>query len=93
MISEVLDTASDTIERGDGKMLDTNYDEAINFYQLVERIVDVIPAEEGSINEQRKQDLIDTANGQISEARLEKKRRADALAPRPAAAPPRLGSN
>ena len=93
VISEVLDTASDTIERGDGKMLDTNYDEAINFYQLVERIVDVIPAEEGSINEQRKQDLIDTANGQISEARLEKKRRADALAPRPAAAPPRLGSN
>lgn len=80
VISEVIDSANVAIETGEEHMLNGNYDEAIRFYGLVEMIVDVIPAEEGSVNAQRKQDLIDTANGQVSEAKLARKRQTDALA-------------
>lgn len=80
VISEVLSTADDSIERGEAQMLNNNFDEAIKFFRLVETIVDVIPAEEGSMNEQRKQDMVDTANGLISDAQLEKKRLADQTA-------------
>ncbi len=80
VISEVLDAANVSIEKGDSQMLNSNYDEAIKFYSSVETVVNVIPADEGSINEQRKQDLIDTANAQIGEAELAKKRRAESQA-------------
>ncbi len=80
VIRQVIDSANLAIETGEEHMLNGNHDEAIRFYGTVEMIVDVIPAEEGSINEQLKQDLVDTANGQISEAKLLRKRQADALA-------------
>ncbi len=81
VISEVLDAANISIEKGDAQMLNSNYDEAIKFYESVETIVNVIPTEKNDINEQRKQDLIDTANVQIREAQMQKKRQADAQAP------------
>ena len=80
VISEVLDAANIAIEKGEAQMLRKDYDKAITFYGSVETIVNDILAEEGSINEQRKQDLIDTASVQIRDAQLAKKREADAQA-------------
>ena len=78
VISEVLDTANIAIERGDTQMINSNFDEAIKFYGSIESIVNVIPSEKNDINEQRKGDLIDTANVQIREAELAKKRQIEA---------------
>ena len=80
VISEVLDYANDAIEDGDEEMLNRNFDDAIKHYSTVPTIVGVIPADPNSIDEQRKQDLIDTAMGQIAEAQLEKKRLEEAQA-------------
>lgn len=74
VISEVLDAANASIEVGDTAMLASNFDEAIRSYNMVPAIVNVIPAQEGSLNAQRKQDLIDTANTQIEDAKLGKRR-------------------
>ena len=84
VISEVLDAANIAIERGDTQMINSNYDEAVKFYGSVESIVNVIPSEKNDINEQRKQDLIDTANVQIREAELAKKRQVEAQSQAPA---------
>lgn len=86
VISEVLDAANDSIAQGDTQMLNSNFVEAIRYYNMVPAIVDVIPAERGSIDEQRKQDLIDTAIGSVRDAQLGKKRLEDAQALK--AAPP-----
>lgn len=68
VISDVLDAANEIIEKGDQQMIVNNYSEAIKLYRMVEPVVSVIPGAEGSINAQRKMDLIDTANGQIADA-------------------------
>jgi len=80
VISEVLGAANDSIEQGDTQMLNNNFDEAIRYYSMVPAIVDVIPAEDGSIDEQRKMDLIDTANFSIRDAEMSKKRFEEAQA-------------
>ena len=82
VISEVLDAANIRIEEGEAQMLNGNYDEAIKYYNSVESIVNIIPAEKNDINFQRKQDLIDTANIQIREAEQMKKRQVETQAAR-----------
>ena len=89
VIKQVLDTANNSIEDGDTEMLNSNFDEAIRYYNMVPAIVDVIPAEPGSIDEGFKQDLVDTAVGSIRDAQLGKKRQEEAAALR--ANPPKKG--
>jgi len=74
VVRNVFAAANDAIERGDAALLNNNFDEAIRFYSTVESIVDVVPAEEGSINAQQKQDLIQTAQTHIDDAELQRER-------------------
>ena len=74
VVSEVFASANDSIEKGDAALANNNVDEAIRFYSAVESIVETIPSEEGSLNDQKKKDLITTAQNHIDEAELQRKR-------------------
>ena len=77
VISDVLDTANEHIERGDRQLEARNFDDALQSFRMVEPVVSVIPGEKGSINADRKQDLIDTADGYIVQAQDGLRRLAD----------------
>lgn len=74
VVTEVIGAANESIEKGDNAMLSSNYDDAIKFYSAVRTIVSVIPGERGSINAQRRNELVETAETQIDEAELQRKR-------------------
>jgi len=74
VISEVLDVASSSLEDGDTFQFSNQYDQAIQAYNRAIVTVNVIPAEQGSINFRRKQDIIDTAQSAIADVNVAKKR-------------------
>lgn len=74
VIADVFASANDSIEKGENAMLNGNIDEAIRYYSLVESILDAVPAEEGDINYQRKQEIIRTAQQHIDEAEIQRER-------------------
>ncbi len=74
VVSEVFASANDSIEKGDAALANNNVDEAIRFYSMVESIVDTIPSEEGSLNDQKKKDMVTTARNHIDEAELTRRR-------------------
>jgi len=87
VISDVYASANDSIEKGDGALVNGNVDEAVKFYSLAQDIVDVVPAEEGSVAAQKKKDQIDLAQTKIDEAEIQRKRQAQQAQQPPAAAP------
>jgi hypothetical protein len=74
VISNVFASANESIEKGDSALASNNVDEAVRFYSMVESIVGVVPSEEGSINAQKKQDMIAAAQSHIDEAELQRRR-------------------
>ncbi len=68
--SQILDSASDRIVQGDTAMGATNFDEAMKHFSSVESIVAVIPEKGGSIDSQRKLDLIETAAAKIEDVQV-----------------------
>lgn len=72
--SNVFQSANDSIDKGDAALASNNVDEAVRFYQMVESIVDVIPSEEGSLNAQKKKDVIASAYNKIDEAEIQRRR-------------------
>jgi tetratricopeptide (TPR) repeat protein len=89
VISEVFASANDSIGKGDAALANNNVDEAIRFYSMVESIVDTIPSEEGSLNDQKKKDMVKTAQNLIDEAELQR-RRLEQQQQQEAATPPAL---
>ena len=76
VIAEVLATANDRIEDGNASMQQRRYEDATNFYSLVPNVLGVIDAEPGSTNANRIQVLLDKAEAQTAEAKLQLKRAA-----------------
>lgn len=74
VISDVYASANEAIEKGDAALINSNVDEAVRFYSSVEAIMDVVPAEEGTPNASRKQDMINAAQNKIDEAEIQRKR-------------------
>jgi len=74
VISDVYASANEAIEKGDAALINSNVDEAVRFYSSVETIVDVVPAEEGTPNASKKQDMINAAQSKIDEAEIQRKR-------------------
>lgn len=74
VISDVYASANDAIEKGDAALINSNVDEAVRFYSSVETIVDVVPAEPGTPNASKKQDMINAAQNKIDEAEIQRKR-------------------
>ncbi len=74
VISDVYASANESIEKGDGALINGDVDGAVKFYSLVEDIVDVVPAEEGSVGAQKKKDTIELARTKIDEAEIQRKR-------------------
>ncbi len=74
VISDVYASANDAIEKGDTALLDGNVDEAVRSYSTVQSIIDVIPAEEGTPNAAKKQDMVAAAQSKIDEAEIQRKR-------------------
>jgi hypothetical protein len=77
----VYASASASIDKGDAAVAAGEIDDGVRAYSAVQGIVDVIPAEDGSLNAQKKQDMIDAAQAKIDEAEVQRKR----LAAKPAA--------
>lgn len=74
VISDVYASANEAIEKGDAALINSNVDEAVRFYSSVETIVDVVPAEPGTPNASKKQDMINAAQNKIDEAEIQRKR-------------------
>lgn len=74
VVRNVFAAANDTIEKGENALLNNNHEEAIRFFSSVGSIIDVVPAEPGSINAQKKQSLLDLAQTKIDDAELARER-------------------
>jgi tetratricopeptide (TPR) repeat protein len=74
VIADVYASANDSIEKGDTALLNGNVDDAVRAYQAVQSIVAVVPAEEGSLNAQKKKDMATVAQTKIDEAEVQRKR-------------------
>ncbi len=89
VISNVFQSANASIEKGNAALSANNVDEAVRFYANVSTILDVIPSEDGSLNAQKKQELIASAQNYIDEAEIQR-RRLEQQQAQPAATPPAL---
>lgn len=88
VISDVYASANEAIEKGDAALINSNVDEAVRFYASVESIVNVVPAEEGTQNANKKQDMINAAQNKIDEAEIQRKRMQQQQQQPAAGAPP-----
>lgn len=67
VISDIFDLANKKIAEGDTMASGSKYEEALNTYRTVKSILDNVPEEEGSIDTQRKLDLVDLVNEKIED--------------------------
>lgn len=70
IINDLIEDGHTAIENGDRALEENNFEVAIQEYSRVEIVVAPIPEEEGDINAQSKQDLLEEATGKISDAKL-----------------------
>ncbi len=88
VISNVYASANDSFEKGNAALLENNVDDAVRFYSNIASILEVVPAEEGSPNAQKKKSLVEEADTKIAEAEVHRKRLEQQKAA-PAAGPPK----
>ena len=90
IINQVLDSATDEIDKGDKAVTEHRFEDAVSSYERVPNIVGVIPGDESSTHGKEKADVIELSKKKIEESKvaksrweeLERKRKADAEAAR-----------
>jgi len=74
IINEVLDQASDTVDKGDKAVDEHRFDEAVQLYERVPNIVSMIPGDESTTHGKDKAEMITLAKKKIDDAKLAKSR-------------------
>jgi len=69
VINDVLDKASDAIDEGDRAVDERRFGEGVAAYQRVPQILAVVPDDESTTHTKEKQDLIETADGKVGDAK------------------------
>ena len=86
IINEVLDQATDTIDKGDKAVDERRFEEAVQLYERVPNVVSVIPGDESTTHGKDKAEMITLSKKKIDDAKLAKSRFEDAERQRKAAA-------
>ncbi len=74
IINQILDTASDAIEKGDKAVDAHDFEGAVQQYEQVNNIVAVIPGDETTTHGKDKRDMIELAKKKIDESKIAKSR-------------------